>query len=985
MAALSKAGGGDIDEDMDCENMDCESAVQQCEASMESGSPRASKRRRCDRTSDGVHTSRGSSLLGTPTQYARVWEEGEMLDALRGILVATADMSQLTKKRARRQLEAVMGKEEGSLEEMKAQIGGWVDTLIEEIDNRTHEEINNRSDTDNHSDEDMDCESPSDECESPIEAEDFENLSVENRARAKHICVQHLDTNMIDPSKDLIVESAYMTGKTTMVHKYIKENNRSVLVLSYLCSLHDASMAKFADCDVLSYKDKNFRAQYRRGRSIVITLDSLMMLQAVDFHAEDYVVYLDEIHSIMTYLNRSTTLAGKRMQVMTLLVRILRNAKQLISTDNDICDVTVDFLLKKIQRQRECQFVMNSHKSYAGVHVTELTSMVQVITKMHRGLIDGEMFTTCCNEKRRVDQIAELLKEKCKEDGIDPGIVKVYTATEGGRIKDINKEWAGYSIIYSPVIVTGLDYNPSQPTTTFTIVCGTNTLSPEEVVQQAARNRNMSRMFIYFEGVKPVETRFKSVDDIKDAAQRHWGSMCSVYQELCGRVVSECGDQCKTEDNIFTDTLYQIELRRHKMACGFKYHTYKILRNKGFVVDESDNPCVGFSTDEKRHLDQLVLAKKERKIEAVIVDLPRIRDSPSDDVFEKTMCRRAEILCLPLEEEQVRRFKEVLFEDKAFQQHLNVKRLLLSKEALSEKLLSHMRGDFAFNAAQGDVTQVATFCAIVSKCFPGATSVLDLQLSVAPRDAMPEGVLGLWKELNPDDAKNLKKIPKTKKQLIKSLFTIGKHLFGYDYWDMPEKPKKVRRDGERFTITTYSVNKKWRDKHLELFKYSVYNQNDKLDEGLVNRYGLYQGEMPVRIVSGTACPLNYDCPPDPTNNFNERIQEHKNVGCKTLEESELEQIRSELWTDLAQRPIERVCAPAKDKPVIQASNPWTQPQRPSVEINGWGWVKVAVQRDSIPTHRASQPQRPKRAPVSDEDHLKKMRAEYKRIGVKIDF
>jgi hypothetical protein len=618
---------------------------------------------------------------------------------------------------------------------------------------------------------------------------------------------------------------------------------------------------------------------------------------------------------------------------------------------------------------------------------------------MHRGLVDGEMFTCCCNEKRLVDQISEELKKRCMDDGMDPGILKVYTSAEGGHIKDINKEWNGYSIIYSPVIVTGLDFQPERPTTTFCIVRGTNTLSPEEVVQQAARNRKMSRMFIYFEGVTPVETRFKSENDIKQAAQQHWGSMCSVYQELTGRAVSECGDQCMTVDNIFTETLYQIELRRHKMACSFKYHTFKILRNKGFVVEESDKPCVGFGKEETKILDQLVLDKKERKIEAVIGDLQKIRESPSDDVLEKTMRRRAEILCLPLEKQHITRFKDVVFDDKAFQQHLNFRRLILSKEAMAQQLLIHMRGDFAFNAAQGDVTQVATFCAIISKCFQGATSVLELQVSVEPRDAMPEGVLGLWKQLNIGNAK----IPKTKKQLIKSLFKTGKHLFGHDYLDTPETPKKIRRDGERFTITTYAVNKKWRDKHLELFKYSVYNQNDKLDSELVSRYGLYQGEIP----------LNYGYSPDPNKYFTERIQERKNVDCKTLDsdcenlseggsisvvnicapmdcskslgESELEQNRSKLWTDLTQRPLERVCTPAKDNPVIQASDPWAQPQRPSVEMNGWGWARVVAPRASIPTHRASQQQRPKRAPVSEEDRLKKMRADYKRIGVKPDF
>mmetsp|Transcript_8973 Transcript_8973/g.20991 ORF Transcript_8973/g.20991 Transcript_8973/m.20991 type:complete len:247 (-) Transcript_8973:904-1644(-) len=145
---------------MDCENMDCESAVQECEpmvqeseqtmqdsekmaqdseplatestpdsserggqkgdevsgeesleselshdasrrsrASIESGSSRASKRRRWDRTSDGarVHTSRGSSLLGTPTQHSLSLRTDAVRGARRGkvahALLATSSLA----------------------------------------------------------------------------------------------------------------------------------------------------------------------------------------------------------------------------------------------------------------------------------------------------------------------------------------------------------------------------------------------------------------------------------------------------------------------------------------------------------------------------------------------------------------------------------------------------------------------------------------------------------------------------------------------------------------------------------------------------------------------------------------------------------------------------------------------------------------------------------------------------------------------------
>ena len=61
----------------------------------------------------------------------KVEEDAKMKDALR-VILATANLEEFTKKQARRQLEKALGKEEGSLEEMKAKIGEWVDTLMQE-------------------------------------------------------------------------------------------------------------------------------------------------------------------------------------------------------------------------------------------------------------------------------------------------------------------------------------------------------------------------------------------------------------------------------------------------------------------------------------------------------------------------------------------------------------------------------------------------------------------------------------------------------------------------------------------------------------------------------------------------------------------------------------------------------------------------------------------------------------------------------------
>jgi hypothetical protein len=125
-----------------------------------------------------------------------------------------------------------------------------------------------------------------------VQVYDFENLSADNRAKAtQEVCVKYLNATMIDPCKDCIVQSPYKSAKTTMTHDYITQNKLSVLSIVNLRSLKDGFVEKFADCDVLSYDDPKFREKFTAGRSVVITLDSLCKLEAVDFQAKDYVVF----------------------------------------------------------------------------------------------------------------------------------------------------------------------------------------------------------------------------------------------------------------------------------------------------------------------------------------------------------------------------------------------------------------------------------------------------------------------------------------------------------------------------------------------------------------------------------------------------------------------------------------------------------------------------------------------------------------------
>jgi len=154
---------------------------------------------------------------------------------------------------------------------------------------------------------------------------------------------------------------------------------------------------------------------------------------------------------------------------------------------------------------------------------------------------------------------------------------------------------------------------------------------------------------------------------------------------------------------------------------------------------------------------------------------------------------------------------------------------------------------------------------------------------------------------------------------------MTKDLFGEDFF-MPAEYTQVQKRGKRTSETCYTVNSEWVERQMELFRHSAHTQRGKLDVEIAHRYGLL-GDT------------DYS---NPNTNATEQIHVCEPMGCsKTLEVPELEHQLSELWADHAQQTLER-----------QAS----------------GQKKT----------QASGQKKPKRTPVSEEDRLKKKRAEYRR-------
>jgi len=202
----------------------------------------------------------------------------------------------------------------------------------------------------------------------------------------------------------------------------------------------------------------------------------------------------------------------------------------------------------------------------------------------------------------------------------------------------------------------------------------------------------------------------------------------------------------------------------------------------------------------------------------------------SDDVLDVMAMNHIDRLELPLDAEVITRYKNEVFDKEPFEQHLNFRRLTLSKEVLGDSFKTFMDGDHSFNCPEAPLARVAIFCELIRLCVPECGSVLHLKATIGSKDEVPitEEALKLWEILVPRPRNYVYK-PTNMSRLLQSLVKTANHLFGSDYWDKPESKKK-RIGGDRPRMTTYTVNQKWRDRQTELFRYSkFYTENSERD------------------------------------------------------------------------------------------------------------------------------------------------------------
>tara|TARA_R100000654_G_scaffold24805_2_gene47984 strand:+ start:669 stop:3713 length:3045 start_codon:yes stop_codon:yes gene_type:complete len=598
--------------------------------------------------------------------------------------------------------------------------------------------------------------------------------------------------------KNAVVKSDTGTGKTTSFYSYVKEHHKDrgdwgtgFISLTSRISLAEEQYNIFNnnDLECRFYKHVDKDRPLDENESVVVQIDSIAKLSRGLFYGwySDYIIYLDEFNSLVEYLITSPTLENKRIEVFYSLKELLVHAKQVIMTDADISDTSLQ-LLKIFDIPYE--YIRNTYSHNKGVHAEEIFSRNHFLNKIKK----EKKFLCCCDSKTEAEIIYNELK--------DEDAVLITSETDKLPNFDLHDR-----IIYSPKVIYGIDSTMKRPVYCF---YKEHTISPTAMVQQIARCRNITKLHFHFKDKMVKDYDFSSIMECKEFLINKDDTIIKN---------SWCLEK-KSDDYI--DLLINFKYCRDAHDTNKFGHFIKIITDRGFI----------FNKQYKKNYKDTTGTKLKKENEKVKLE----RFNPKAEYVVKAN----EILRVP--EEKIDEYKEIFIDTYKISTHLNIKDYFFEynkdPDEAGYKFENELKnmGDWNMNKASNRRSHLNYLkeltLATNSKGFNPTEFNIDTPLTAEKKKYFSN----LYDVIHPDKIDN----PFNKKDIDinKVLVACYKETFGKEVFE--SKRRNIKQYNEDGSVkrkengkldygkeTYYQLNKKYLHKHDLLVDYSRKVSNRK--------------------------------------------------------------------------------------------------------------------------------------------------------------
>lgn len=648
---------------------------------------------------------------------------------------------------------------------------------------------------------------------------------------------RYLTENLYIGRKTIFVKSATGTGKTTSVCQFLKRyinTDTKIISLVSRISLATQQHEVFNNFGISTklYDDKKLNVL---NDNVICQIDSLFNKfenKNIDF--TNYVVYMDEVASLINHLLTSETINKNRkeLQIYLKLVKIISQCELLICSDADINNLTIDFI-QKFRDIKYSLFINNEYKTNSNIQAYNYNGDQKLvedlfIKKMCEDINNNNYFVCCFDSKNICEQMYNTCKLKYPE--LSNKFIH-HVSVDGDKIENITELWKDKYVFFSPSIIYGIDFNnvsfPQKVYAFFT----DRSISPLQMGQMINRTRYISELHYYIKsddfGKNP---KYNDIDDIT----KYYNDFAEQYANVLSKygAAKLVGYEMRLDnDNDFFKLYMQNELINDTFHTNSYLHLRDILINKGFIINKLyvDGDRIEANKSKKERVE----FKQQQDENYVNNYIECIKSGFKDEDIEQCATPYKEINdrknILHLDANNIDEYKEYLEDKYKFIDHLNLCKLITNKDYQ----LTHLNDEKINKTATINIyKEMNTKINIIYE--------LEKQLNINTLD------INYTKYINNFDEKI--NINKDTLELIKKTFAKNKikdeyktfidglklltDLYTYVCGTNIILTERKQINKKRYTLPL--INKDEINKQIELYKLRNNNNIDKLDINVLN-------------------------------------------------------------------------------------------------------------------------------------------------------
>ena len=568
---------------------------------------------------------------------------------------------------------------------------------------------------------------------------------------------------VIKQKKVTVIKSDTGTGKSTCMKKYINDNNVTYFSLVSRKSLLREQANTFPYVQVCSdIHEPKFRgakniistiekAMKYIGHEVIIKPDPTNLFGEKIEHSFNYVkgctLILDEFDSFLKHLMNSPTVRN-RINVWKWLIELINSVDKVICLDADISEISL-YYLSKIVGQQNITYINNLYKHNNNVNV----NIENVYNDFVESIKKQEKFMVCCDSLKECENLKKKLGLKN---------IKLFTSNTNNEDVDLDKY---DKVIFSPTIIYGLDSSMERPV--YALYTG-NTIESSSMVQQIARNRNITNLTIHFINKKYSEPKYNSVSECREELilSKEW-----IIQEFG---VLNC------DSSLFFDIYALMNYKLDIIGTNKYVHLIKILKSRGCSINFN-----GFGQT----------SVKDNKFETLQQEIERAKENLDLTTESKILLLED----LNISEDQYIENIELLRDTKNINYHYNIKSYFIYDELKIKNeddfIISYMHSN---NFKLNFLKKLKQNIIIKNDTIQLSDSLNPIFSDMIPLDTVIKQISQIKTKLNKDN-------------YIKIFVKLNKLFFGKEIINS----KQLRINGKRQYI--YSYNNEYIDKHKNLY------------------------------------------------------------------------------------------------------------------------------------------------------------------------